>query len=209
MRDRSSVQRREVAVRTLGRIIRATGLVEEPLRWCPELMDILLGMVSGGSSVASSSVSREVLRTLGSLGAVDPFLLRSYRAEGSDDSKVGDMQSQLLHAKLLLPPEQLRGLRGEDTYPKVAFTALMQMLLGDPMLLAQDTAQVMEATMLIARFLGNTGVAPFIRWLVSCLVELIWSSPRAQVRDLVFGYLGQLVMVAAPDFAAWVPPHHS
>ena len=195
MMDKSSWELPEVAVRTLGLLVTSTGMVEEPLRWHPEILGLLLRMVAGGSTTPPS-LRREVLRTLGTLGAVDAFAMRQLAPEtvsgggaadlrggtggvsGSQGSDGGDPSSQ------------------ERRYPKIALSVLMEML-GDSLLSMQDTAQVLEATMLIARVLRSHGFSPFLPRVVPAMVDLIWKTHRPKVVELVFGYLGQMVHISS------------
>ncbi len=64
----------QVAVRALGLLIENTGEVVSPYLQYPDLMSALLGVLNRGSSVPWSLRS-EVLRTIGIIGAVDPYQL--------------------------------------------------------------------------------------------------------------------------------------
>lgn len=62
----------QVSLRTLGRMISATRYVVKPYMCYPTLMDSAFSILRGGGNVPWS-LRREVLRTLGILGALDPY----------------------------------------------------------------------------------------------------------------------------------------
>lgn len=82
MADQSSVLKREVSLRTLGRLVGATHCVVQPYLTYPNLMNRALAVLSGGTS-APWSLRRETLRTLGILGALDPFMYRKIQTQTS------------------------------------------------------------------------------------------------------------------------------
>ncbi|CAM9623049.1 unnamed protein product [Chrysoparadoxa australica] len=71
IQDQSSMLKREVSLRTLGRLIGSTRYVIKPYLQYPSLLDNALAVL-GGASNAPWSLRCEVLRTLGILGALDP-----------------------------------------------------------------------------------------------------------------------------------------
>ena len=74
MADQSSARKREVSLRALGRLAAATGYVVQPYLVWPELMPRMLGVLREGRH-SPWSLRREVLRTFGILGALDPLRL--------------------------------------------------------------------------------------------------------------------------------------
>ncbi|CAM9980915.1 unnamed protein product, partial [Discosporangium mesarthrocarpum] len=74
MQDQSSALKREVSLRTLGRLISSTRCVIKPYIRYPKLMDgVLAVLVVGGGVNSPWSLRRETLRTLGIMGALDPY----------------------------------------------------------------------------------------------------------------------------------------
>ena len=69
--DGSSQRKQEISVRTLGQMVSASGLVVTPYLEYPQLLPAMLALV-GKSSVVAWSLRREILSTLGLLGAADP-----------------------------------------------------------------------------------------------------------------------------------------
>lgn len=72
LQDLGSPEKRKWALWTLGQLVRSTGHVITPLLDYPELLDTLLGIIKGGSTVPWE-LREEALKALGSLGALDPF----------------------------------------------------------------------------------------------------------------------------------------
>ncbi len=70
LQDQSSTAKREVALRTLGLLCRATGYVVTPFLDSRNLLDVFLNLVKTERSLP---VRREVTKVLGILGAVDPY----------------------------------------------------------------------------------------------------------------------------------------
>lgn len=72
--DVTAITKQEVAVRALGLLIGNTGEVVQPYLQHPELMSTLLSVLNRGGGVPWS-LRFEVLRTIGVLGAIDPYQL--------------------------------------------------------------------------------------------------------------------------------------
>jgi len=70
MQDQSSTLKREASLRALGRLVSSTGYVVLPYLEYPRLLPQLLAVLVGSSG--SSSLRKELLRTIGLLGALDP-----------------------------------------------------------------------------------------------------------------------------------------
>lgn len=67
--DHASKRRRLIGVQVLGQLARSTGYVIEPYRTHPALLPLLLELVR---TEKDRAIRREVIKTLGILGAVDP-----------------------------------------------------------------------------------------------------------------------------------------
>lgn len=70
LQDQSSSTKREVALRTLGRIVSYTGYVVNPFIDFPNLLDILVNFVKVEQQ---PSIRKEVLKVFGAIGAIDPY----------------------------------------------------------------------------------------------------------------------------------------
>ena len=72
VKDQSDFQKREVALNTLIAMIENTGFVVQPYFFYPELLSIIRNLVQ---SEHVPSVRKLVFKLIGSLGAVDPYLI--------------------------------------------------------------------------------------------------------------------------------------
>ena len=72
MQDPTSRRKQEMAVRTLGQLVCATGQVVKPYLQYPQLLPRALDTLCKRDSTLPWSLRREVLRTLGLLGALEP-----------------------------------------------------------------------------------------------------------------------------------------
>ncbi|GMF39009.1 unnamed protein product [Phytophthora fragariaefolia] len=72
LQDHSSIEKRQVALQTLGQLAGSTGCVVRPYLASPKLLEIFLSLLH--HSVGSPwSLRREAMRTIGILGALDPY----------------------------------------------------------------------------------------------------------------------------------------
>lgn len=85
MRDRSSASKQRTSLRTLGQLAGSTGYVVRPYVDFPKLMTLATEILPA-TKRAPWSLRREVIRTLGILGALDPD---RYRAVASKSRKGG------------------------------------------------------------------------------------------------------------------------
>jgi serine/threonine-protein kinase mTOR len=73
IKDQSSAQKREVAIKTLISIIENTGFVIKPYFFYPEILQFIRNLVQNEQS---SSIKRLVFRLIGTIGALDPYLVK-------------------------------------------------------------------------------------------------------------------------------------
>ncbi|KAG7397333.1 phosphatidylinositol kinase- protein kinase tor1 [Phytophthora boehmeriae] len=72
LQDHSSIEKRQVALQTLGQLAGSTGCVVRPYLASPKLLEIFLSLLH--HNVGSPwSLRREAMRTVGILGALDPY----------------------------------------------------------------------------------------------------------------------------------------
>ncbi|CAI5743278.1 unnamed protein product [Hyaloperonospora brassicae] len=72
LQDHSSMEKRQVALQTLGQLAGSTGCVVRPYLASPKLLEIFLSLLH--HNVGSPwSLRREAMRTIGILGALDPY----------------------------------------------------------------------------------------------------------------------------------------
>jgi FKBP12-rapamycin complex-associated protein len=72
VKDQSDFQKREIALNTLIAMIDNTGFVVKPYFFYPELLSIIRNLVQ---SEQEPSVRKLVFKLIGTLGAVDPYLI--------------------------------------------------------------------------------------------------------------------------------------
>jgi serine/threonine-protein kinase mTOR len=89
VQDQSSAHKREMALRTLGQLSSSTGNVIKPYFQYSQLLPRIISVLRGGTTIPWS-LRREVLRTFGILGALDPYKLQTLpnglrRASSGDD----------------------------------------------------------------------------------------------------------------------------
>lgn len=80
MREASNAQILQVAIKSLGQLISSTGYVCRPYHEYPELLDLLCQALQK-SGDANASLRMEAGRTIGILGALDPYDLRLFHLE--------------------------------------------------------------------------------------------------------------------------------
>lgn len=75
MHDNTSVRKQEISVKTLGKLVSATGLAIKPYFQYPQLLPWSLDLLNSNSTskTGRTSLRLEVLRTLGLLGALEPL----------------------------------------------------------------------------------------------------------------------------------------
>lgn len=73
IKDQSSAQKREVAIKVLISIIENTGFVIRPYFFYPEILQYIRNLVQNESS---TSIKRLVFRLIGTIGALDPYLVK-------------------------------------------------------------------------------------------------------------------------------------
>jgi hypothetical protein len=72
MFDSSSLKKQEVAIRTLGKFVKSTGMVVKPYLQYPQLLPKTLDLLCKNSSNKPFSFRMEILRMLGLVGALEP-----------------------------------------------------------------------------------------------------------------------------------------
>jgi len=68
--DQTSSLKRDAALKTLGQVASNTGAVIEPYQKYPHLLGMLMRFLK---TEKSQNIRRETIRTMGMLGALDPY----------------------------------------------------------------------------------------------------------------------------------------
>jgi len=80
----ASYAKRLAAVRTLAQVVESTGMVVTPYQQYPQLLGIMLRMLNEGSPAAK----RDVMRAIGTIGALDPHAHKGLLAEMQGEGKL-------------------------------------------------------------------------------------------------------------------------
>ena len=99
------VAKREIALHTLGQLVRSTGFVIEPFMNEPHLLEIL---TNGITTERSPSIRTELLKVLGIIGAIDPYKYKVRFFKGPSlkfhsSYKIKPRKRRKLKALLILP----------------------------------------------------------------------------------------------------------
>lgn len=171
-------KKRDAALVTLGQVCGNTAYVIEPLVEHPELFTIFARMLKTDTT---AETRREVLRVLGILGAVDPYVRRKRMAQ---DDPLKD-----LSARQLTAPMTMMGKESEEYFQTVVMSALLN-ILNDSALVAHFLS-VIEVIMAIFKAQGLRCNSFFPQIIPAFLNVVRLSNPRHQ--DY---YLQQLATLA-------------
>uniref|UniRef100_A0A7S1SYY6 Serine/threonine-protein kinase TOR n=1 Tax=Tetraselmis chuii TaxID=63592 RepID=A0A7S1SYY6_9CHLO len=206
LQDTSSGARPVVAVTCLGQVVESTGIVVTPYMEYPQLMGLLLRLLSEGDLRAR----REVVKMLGIVGALDPHThkcnqatmqgegrlesegVRAQRntregANGEGGGSLGGIPGDDYTGDLL----QAQGLvtSSDEYYPTVAINALMR-ILRDPSM-ASHHPTVVRSLMFIFQALGLSCV-PYLPKLMPVLFQCMRNCEDG-LREFMFQQLTVLV----------------
>ncbi|KAI0741336.1 atypical/PIKK/FRAP protein kinase [Daedaleopsis nitida] len=168
-----SLQKRDAALHTLGQLCSSTGYVIAPLIEYPQLLQILSRILR---TELSQTVRREVIKVLGTLGALDPYR----RKIKSEEDAASEESSTLVSAAS-------RNLTGastatDDYYQTVAINALLNVLKDQS--LGNHHHKVIEAIMSIFKTQGLKCVT-FLPQIIPAFAAVArTSSSRIQVFHL-------------------------
>jgi hypothetical protein len=99
LRDSSSTKRREAALDALSKLVRRTGMIEEPMMKYPWLLDLLLEISSDSSM--PWFLQSSALRTLGTLGALNPVLHAARRKQ----ARAEQAENGTMSIGIMAPPQ--------------------------------------------------------------------------------------------------------
>lgn len=213
----SSQTKRLVATRTLGRVVESTGSVVKPYLDYPQLLGILLKMLGHGSSAGR----REIVRTLGILGALDPHLHKLNLAELQGEGRLEreGVRPQYT-SQNILPTDAVAGVAvgegfyqdlflsggpattSEDYYPAVAINALMK-LLRDPSS-SSIHGKAVASLFQIIRSMG-LGFVPFLPKVVPVLLTITRRADDVNRRIEMIRALADLVVLMRQHIKKLLP----
>ena len=183
LQDQGSVAKREVAVRTLVQLVQATGSSIEPYSKYPQLMGII---ISGLQSEQSPPIRIELIRLLGTLGALDPMEYKQIQMQAKQ------RQADVVKNQIFSDDDEVAIVpSNEEYYPSVAISALIRILRDST--LATHHPSVSQAIMKIFQAMGIRCVQ-FLPKVMPPFLSLI-NSAEFGLRDNLFMQLGHLVSV--------------
>ncbi|KAH3759091.1 protein kinase [Pelomyxa schiedti] len=177
------VAKREVALHTLGELVRHTGYVIDPFLDYKDLLEIIM---QGISSERSSTIRSELLKVLGILGAVDPY--RHKMVVQANLSSASTTPGSTASSELALPTVSSSS---EEYNPTVVITALMK-IMRDPNL-SVNREVVLTDLMLSLHNLGM-GCRKFLPIVVPELIHVMHKC-EAGFREQIFKALADLVAI--------------
>ncbi|XP_041377661.1 serine/threonine-protein kinase mTOR-like isoform X2 [Gigantopelta aegis] len=197
LQDSSSLQKREVAVWTLGHLVESTGSVVEPYKKYPALLEVLLNFLK---TEQSPGIRREVIKVLGLLGALDPhkhklnlgLISDSEAAVSKSDHIKSDKeanQSDFNSSEMLANMSSTSTI--EEFYPAIAIATLMK-IIRDPSL-SQHHTMVVQAITFIFKSLGIKCV-PYIQQVIPAYLTVIRSADP-NFREFLFQQLGVIIAI--------------
>ncbi|KAK4762122.1 hypothetical protein SAY87_030006 [Trapa incisa] len=191
--DGAAVTRREVAVSTLGQVVRSTGYVITPYIEYPQLLGLLLKLLNGE---LAWSTRREVLKVLGIMGALDPHVHKKnqliLRGSHGDVARAASDSGQHLQSVDELPMDLWPSFAtSEDYYSTVAINSLMR-ILRDPSL-ASYHHKVVASLMFIFKSMG-LGCVPYLPKVLPDLFHTVRTCDDT-LKDFITWKLGTLVSI--------------
>lgn len=206
LQDTASLQKREIAIWTLGQLVASTGRVVEPYERFPHLLDLLLNFLK---TEQAPNIRKEVVRLLGLLGALDPYRHAASRAassaglaKGSGDAMAvprdgasaatgdGDLLAPAIDCSTNEMLVNMSYASLDEFYPAVAVASLMR-IIRDPNL-AQYHMMVVMAITFIFKSLGVKSV-PYIPQVIPAYLSVI--RDNESIREVLFKQLGVIVSI--------------
>ncbi|UMM14072.1 hypothetical protein L5515_002037 [Caenorhabditis briggsae] len=170
--DSSNLHKREAALRAIGGICRSTAYVVDPYRDYPTLLDDLLRILK---TVMSNTMRREVIKTLGILGAIDPYTHKVFTGSVQSATAISTALSLPMNAEDSKDPRQdiihwfnYEKCTLDEFYPAITIANLMIMMQDED---SQNFAEIAQAIVTIFRSLGE--MAPlYTEQVVPRLIEV-------------------------------------
>ena len=217
-----SYPKRMAAVRTLAQVVESTGLVVTPYQHYPQLLGILLKMLNEGSTAAR----RDVMKALGTIGALDPHTHKGLLAELQGEGRLEreGVRPQFPSRNALQDPQAagtlLNGLTGggdtvsdllpsvglvsssDEYYPTVAINALMRVLRepGETPL----HGKAVESLFQIIEAMGLNFV-PYLPKVVPVLLQLTRNADDRNRRKELLRVLRHLVVLMKQHIRKFLP----
>lgn len=207
--DSSSLHKREAALRAIGGICRSTAYVVDPYRDYPTLLDDLLRILK---TVMSNTMRREAIKTLGILGAIDPYTHKVFTGSvQSSTARTTALSLPITETDSKDPRQDIihwfnyEKCTLEEFYPAITIANLMLMMQDED---SQSYAEIAQAIVTIFRSLGD--MAPlYTEQVVPRLIEVCRrateSSNRANLREFFLQQLAIFVAIIKKHAAPYMP----
>ncbi|XP_071445181.1 serine/threonine-protein kinase mTOR [Hetaerina americana] len=195
--DASSLEKRGVALWTLGQLVGATGRVVTPYSDYPSLLDTLINFLKTEQQLL---IRRETIRVLGLLGALDPYKHKmnlgqiDSQADSTALLSMTDLKSEAEANHELTTSEMLVNMSSstlEEYYPAIAIATLMR-IIRDPTL-SQHHTMVVQAVTFIFKSLGIKCV-PYISQVMPSFLNVVRTAD-ANFREFLFQQLAVLIAI--------------
>ncbi|KAL8151366.1 LOW QUALITY PROTEIN: hypothetical protein V2J09_021174 [Rumex salicifolius] len=191
--DGVALTKREVAVITLGQVVQSTGYVITPYNDYTQLLGLLLKLLNGD---LAWSTRREVLKVLGIMGALDPYVHKRNQPSlpgllGEITHTTGD-SGQHIRSMDELPMDLWPSFAtSEDYFSTVAIGSLMRVL-RDPSLSSYHQ-NVVGSLMFIFKSMGLACV-PYLPKVLPDLFHILHSCDDS-LKEFIMWKLGTLVSI--------------
>lgn len=211
----SSLRREQLehAYRALRMVVENTGYVIEPYDKYPLLLPLLIDTLRSDAHTGDWQHRQQIIRCIGTLGALDPARVQRLASSKSDPVGGGDgpaiallegekkaqtwpwLSSGYHHAK-----SSIDGAERTDLFSAHAVAALLKML-NDSSLVSQHT-QVIQVLMKIFKSIDH-GCVPFLPQIMAAFMQVLRTLESAE-RQVLLRHLADLVRIAGTSMAAYL-----
>ncbi|GAB2292090.1 hypothetical protein Dimus_026338 [Dionaea muscipula] len=201
--DGAAVAKREVAVTTLGQVVQSTGYVVSPYSDYPQLLGLLLKLLNGD---LAWSTRREVLKVLGIMGALDPYIQKRNQpslpwSQGEVTNPVGDTGAQIRSIDDLQIDLWPSFATSEDYYSTVAINSLVRVL-RDPSLSSYHQ-KVVGSLFFVFKSMGLSCV-PYLPKVLPDLFHILRTCDDC-LKEFITWKLGTLVSIVRQHIHKYLP----
>ncbi|KAL9244759.1 hypothetical protein vseg_018491 [Gypsophila vaccaria] len=202
--DGAAVIKREVVVTTLGQVVQSTGYVITPYNDYPQLLGLLLKLLNGD---LAWSTRREVLKVLGIMGALDPYVHKrnqpSLPGSHGEVNHTTNEAGQHIRSMEDLPMDLWPSFStsSEDYFSTVAINSLMRVL-RDPSLSSYHQ-NVVGSLVYIFKSMG-LGCVPYLQKVLPDLFQIVRTCDDI-LKDFITWKLGTLVSIVRQHIRKYLP----
>lgn len=148
LKDKSNTYKKEIAIKTLTKLVSSTGYVISPLLDYSELLGILLGIVQGD---ISKNLGLGTLQLIGKLGALDPYKHREISTTSISSKGSSTITS---HADINLLIDGMSS--GDENYYPLVVIDVLARILSDAAYSSHHTA-IVQSIVHIFQNMGKRG----------------------------------------------------